>query len=126
MTPVYAVNLFDSCQQYPKALLDGVTAIHADVVRLERNYALAHEAKLVVSRPHRTPYGEFVVHLDRCDGPTLASMPLPHPATSGRHFALDASLPTQSGEHTLCLVFTASTDGPLYAIGRVSLERRKP
>lgn len=126
MTPVYAVNLFDSCQQYPKALLDGVTAIHADVVRLERNYALAHEAKLVVSRPHRTPYGEFVVHLDRCDGPTLASMPLPNPATSGRHFALDASLPTQSGEHTLCLVFTASTDGPLYAIGRVSLERRKP
>jgi hexosaminidase len=126
MTPVYAVNLFDSCQQYPGALLDGVTTIHADVVRLERNYALAHEAKLVVSRPHRTPYGEFVVHLDRCDGPALASMPLPNPATSGRQFALDASLPAKSGEHTLCLVFTAPTDGPLYAIGRVSLEKHRP
>jgi hexosaminidase len=126
MAPVYAINVFDSCQQYPGALLDSVRAIHVDVVRLERNYALAHDIKLVVSRPHDTPYGEFVVHLDRCNGPTLASMPLPNPAVSARHFALDASLPAKLGEHTLCLIFTAPTDGPLYAIGRVSLEKRTP
>nr|WP_233511047.1 family 20 glycosylhydrolase [Dyella psychrodurans] len=126
MSPVYAVNVFDACQQFSSAPLDGVVGIHADVVRLERNYALAHDISLVKSRAHSTPYGEFIVHMDKCDGPVLASMPLPDPAASDRHIALDASVPVQHGEHTLCLVFTAPTDGPLYAIGRVSLEQRKP
>lgn len=122
MAPVYAVNVFDSCEQFPAAPLDGVNAIHADVVRLERNYALAHDQKLVVSRPHTTPYGELVVHLDRCDGQALATMPLPDPAVSARKFSLDASLPQKQGEHTLCLAFTAPIDGPLYALGSVSLK----
>ena len=122
MAPVYAVNVFDSCQQFLAAPLDGVNAIHADVVWLERNYALAHDQKLVVSRSHSTPYGELVVHLDRCDGPTLATLPLPNPAVSERKVSLDAPLPPQQGEHTLCLAFTAPIDGPLYAIGSVSLK----
>jgi hexosaminidase len=125
MAPVYAVNVFDSCQQFPAAPLDGVNAIHADVVRLERNYALAHDQKLVVSRPHSTPHGELVVHLDRCDGPALATMPLPNPAASARNISLNAPLPRQQGEHTLCLVFTAPIDGPLYAIRSVSLKTPK-
>jgi hexosaminidase len=120
--PVYAVNLFDSCQQFPPTLMDGVDAIHVDAVRLPRNFALAHEQKLVVSRPHATPFGELVVHADRCDGPVLASLPLPDPKHSPRQFRLDAKLPAQEGEHGLCLVYTAPTDGPLYALGRVSLE----
>jgi hexosaminidase len=122
MAPVYAVNVFDSCQQFLVAPLDGVHAIHADIVRLERNYALAHDQQLVVSRPHSTPYGELVVHLDRCDGPALATLPLPDPTASARKFSLDAPLPRQQGEHTLCLAFTAPIDGPLYAIGSVSLK----
>lgn len=122
MAPVYAVNVFDSCQQFLAAPLDGVNAIQADVARLERNYALAHDRKLVVSRPHNTPYGELVVHLDRCDGPTLATLPLPDPAVSTRKFSLDAPLPGHQGEHTLCLAFTAPIDGPLYALGSVSLK----
>jgi hexosaminidase len=75
----------------------------------------------VISRPHSTPYGEFAVHQDRCDGPVLATASLPNPATSTKSFALDAKLATQHGEHTLCMVFTAPTDGPLYAIDSFSL-----
>jgi len=125
MAPVYAVNLFDACQVFPSAPLDGVVGIHADVVRLERNFALAHDIGLVKSRAHRTPYGEFVVHLDTCDGAVLASMPLPDPAKSGRQIALDAKVPAQHGEHLLCLIFTAPTNGPLYALGRISLQQNK-
>jgi hexosaminidase len=121
MSPVYAVNLFDTCQQFPAAPLDGVTGIHVDAVRLERNYALAHDIKLVVSRPHTTPHGELVVHRDRCDGPVLASMPLPEPQSDNRRFALDAKIPRQNGAHLLCLIYTAPVDGPLYALSRVSL-----
>ncbi|GLQ48850.1 beta-N-acetylhexosaminidase [Dyella flava] len=121
MAPVYAVNVFDACQQFPSAPLDGITAVHVDAVRLERNYALAHDVKLVVSRPHPTPFGELVVHQDRCDGPVVASMPLPDPKTSGRRFVLDATLAPQHGEHLLCFIYTAPTDGALYALARVSL-----
>jgi len=121
MSPVYPVNVFDTCQQYPAAPLDDIRAIHVEVARLERNYALAHDIKLVVSRPHSTPFGELVVHQDRCDGPVLATAPLPNPASSDRRFALDAPISAQHGEHTLCLIFTAPTDGPLYAIGSASL-----
>ncbi|TPG46893.1 beta-hexosaminidase [Rhodanobacter glycinis] len=119
--PVYAVNVFDSCQQFPATWMDGVAAIHVDAVRLPRNFALAHEQKLVVSRPHATSFGELVVHADQCDGPVLASMPLPDPAQSALNFTLTAALPAQQGEHALCLIYTAPIDGPLYAIGRATL-----
>lgn len=119
--PVYAVNVFDSCQLFPATRMDEVAAIRVDAVRLPRNYALAHEARLVVSRPHATPFGELVVHADQCDGPVLASLPLPDPARSARNFTLEAALPAQQGERVLCLVYTAPTDGPLYALARVAL-----
>ncbi|MEW5314675.1 MAG: hypothetical protein WDW38_006150 [Sanguina aurantia] len=60
----------------PGLRLDGVTRIHVDAVRLPRNFQLAHDAKLVVSRPHSTPFGELVVHRDRCDGEVVATMAL--------------------------------------------------
>ena len=126
LQPVYSINVFDSCQLFPSVPMDQVLAIHVDAVRLERNFALAHDAKLVVSRPHSTPFGELAVHLDRCDGPLLATMPLPDPAHSTRRFTLDAPLHGLHGEHALCLMYTAPIDGPLYALGQVSLRLDTP
>ena len=120
LAPAYNVNIFDTCQRWPDARLDGIAAIHVEVARLERNYQLAHDAKLVVSRPARTAHGELVVHLDGCDGQVLASMPLPDPSGS-RRFLLSASLAGPKGTHELCLIFTAPTTGPLYGIERASL-----
>ncbi|OOG59308.1 family 20 glycosylhydrolase [Rhodanobacter sp. C03] len=121
LAPVYSINVFNSCQLYPSTPMQGVASIHVEAVRIERNYALAHEQKLVVSRPHSTPFGELVVHQDQCDGSVLASLPLPDPAHSARRFTLDAALPAQQGEHALCLIYTAPIDGPLYALDRVTL-----
>ncbi|WP_266156290.1 family 20 glycosylhydrolase [Dyella silvatica] len=117
--PAYNVNIFDTCRLYRQARLDGVAAIHVQVVRLQRNYALAHDAKLVKSRPASTPHGELLVRQDRCDGPLLATLPLP--GDGPRQFSLDGpSLPRQ-GTHDLCLIFTAPISGPLYAIDNISL-----
>ncbi len=121
LAPVYSINLFNSCQLYPATPMDDIRSITVDAVRLERNYALAHEQKLVVSRPHSTPFGELVVHQDTCDGEVLASLPLPDPKHSKRQFQLDGKLPAQTGSHPLCLLYTARVDGPLYAIGSVAL-----
>ncbi|OOG43754.1 family 20 glycosylhydrolase [Rhodanobacter sp. C05] len=119
--PVYGINVFNACQLYPATPMDGIARIHVDAVRLERNYALAHDAKLVVSRPHSTPFGELVVHQDQCTGTVLATLPLPDPAHSARRFTLDAAMPAQQGKHALCLIYTAPIDGPLYALDRVAL-----
>jgi len=121
LAPVYSINVFNACQLYPATPMDGVARIHVDAIRLERNYALAHDAKLVVSRPHNTPFGELVVHQDQCTGPVLATLPLPDPEHSVRRFTLDAALPAQQGGHALCLIYTAPIDGPLYALDRVAL-----
>ncbi|MEO8780260.1 MAG: family 20 glycosylhydrolase [Rhodanobacter sp.] len=121
LAPVYSINVFNSCQLYPATPLDGMASIHVEAARLERNYALAHDQKLVVSWPHSTPFGELVVHLDTCKGPQLASMALPDPAHSARRFTLSASLPAQHGTHALCLLYTAPIDGPLYALAQVRL-----
>lgn len=121
MLPVYAINVFDACQQYPAAPLDGISGIRVEAVRLVRNYALAHEQRQVVQPPHSTRYGELVVRRDRCDGPTLATMPLPAPSPANRRFTLAARLSPQHGKHTLCLLFTAPVDGPLYALAQVEL-----
>ncbi len=123
MQPVYTLPLFNSCQLYENAPLDGVRTIHFALARVPRNYALAHDAKLVVSYPRSTPHGELLVKRDTCDGPLLATLPLPDPANSPRRFDLDATLPKQAGEHTLCFIFTAPIDGPIYAFHRVWLQR---
>jgi hexosaminidase len=121
LSPNYSINVFDSCQLYPVTPMDGIAQIHVDAVRLPRNYQLAHEARLVVVRPRSTPFGELVVHRDRCDGAVLATLPLPDPARSARRFALDGAMPALHGSHALCLIYTAPIDGDLYALDRVSL-----
>jgi hexosaminidase len=123
LAPVYSINVFDTCQLVPTTPFDQVHAIHVEAVRIERNYALAHDQVKLVSRPHATPFGELVVHDTRCDGAVLASMPLPDPKHSARRFDLDASLPALNGQHALCLVYTAPIDGPLYGVDHVLLQQ---
>jgi hexosaminidase len=120
VAPVYNLNVFDACRRYPAARLDGVRSIRVDVARLPRNYALAHEAKLVKSHPATTANGELVVRRDRCDGPTVATLPLP--AVDGpRNFTLQGAMVPTKGAHDLCLIFTSPIDGPLYAIDKAAL-----
>ncbi|HEY9131399.1 MAG TPA: family 20 glycosylhydrolase [Dyella sp.] len=120
VTPVYNINVFDACRLYRAASLDGVHAIEIDAARLPRNYALAHEAKLVKSYPASTAHGELVVRQDRCDGPLLATLPLPAPE-GARQFRLQGVLTPATGVHDLCLIFTSPIDGPLYGIGKAAL-----
>ncbi|WP_017460650.1 beta-N-acetylhexosaminidase [Dyella ginsengisoli] len=126
LSPVYELPLFNACQQWADAPLDGIHGLHVALQRLPNNYALAHEAKLVVQRPHATPFGELVVHLDTCDGVELTRWTLPDPASAPRSLAFDAAIAPPPGRHTLCFALTAPTDGPLYAFDRVQLRDAAP
>jgi hexosaminidase len=98
-----------------------VVSLTVDYARLARNYGLANDAYKVRTQPRLTPYGELVIRRDGCDGPEEARVPLTDPATSPNTGKLTALLPAATGEHAMCLIFTAPIDGPYYAIGSVKL-----
>ena len=124
IAPVYDVDLLHSCYIYSKAPLSGVAALRFDIARLARNFALANHKNQVKSYPARTRFGELVVYQDRCEtGPEMARVALPDPAASeARQSVAPAIVPTP-GEHDLCVIFTAPTNGPLYAIDAMRLVR---
>jgi hexosaminidase len=120
--PVYNVDLLNSCYLYPRALLSGVTALELNIARLARNFGLANHKDQLKSYPARTRFGELVVYQDRCaSGPELARAALPDPGRSEARQAVEAPIAPVTGEHALCLVFTAPPSGPLYAIDTVRL-----
>jgi hexosaminidase len=124
--PAYDVDLFHSCYVYPKALLNGVTALRFNIARLARNYGLANHKNQMKAYPARTPFGELVVYRDGCEtGAEIARAALPDPAAGDSRQSLETPIAAATGEHLLCFVFTASTDGPLYAIDGVKLLRPK-
>ena len=119
-TPVYNVDLFHACWVWPQAPLDDIAAIRVEAARLPRNFGLAHDQSKVVQYPALSAAGELEV-LQGCDGPLLATVPLPEGDEVGRPYRLQAPLPALHGPHDLCLRFTAPITGPLDAIGSVQL-----
>lgn len=125
-TPQYDVDEFASCWIFPQARLDGVRGIRVDAARLPRNEALAEDEVDVKSYPARTAAGELQVRVDTCTGPLIADIELPARDALGERFELAGGLERASGNHDLCLIFTAPIHGPMYAIGRVQLLTRAP
>ena len=120
--PVYDVDVISSCWKLPHVALDGVASVTIDGAWLARNYGLAHDASKVVARAARTPAGELELHLDRCDGPLVATLPLPTRTTPGTTFRVSAAWPAHAGTHDVCVFSTAPIKGSLTAIGRVSFD----
>ena len=122
--PVYGVDLLQSCYIYPQAPLSGVTALRFEIARLARNFALANRKGQLKSHPAQTRFGELVVYQDHCEsGAEIVRVALPDPATSEARQNVEPAIAPTPGEHDLCLMFTAPTDGPLYAIDAVRLVR---
>jgi len=119
--PVYDVDVMNSCWRVAKVPLDDVSSIDIDGAWLARNYGLAHDASKVVARASHTAAGELEVHLDTCDGPLAASMPLPAKAVPGSTYHVAASVAAQGGTHDLCIFSTAPIQGPMTGVSRVSL-----
>lgn len=118
--PVYNVDVLNSCWRMANVSLDDVVAIFVDGAWLARNYGLAHDASKVVARASRRAAGELEVHLDTCNGPLAASLPLPVEALPGRTYRVAAALTAHGGTHDLCILSTAPILGPMAGVSRVS------
>ncbi len=120
--PVYKVDIANTCWIWPEAPLNGAGAITVRVGNLPWNYALWTSTKDVIARPEAAPDGEINVHLDICDGPVIATLPLA-PATGTKlTTVLQAKLPSLTGTHSLCFVATGDPrQGTIWAIDTVKL-----
>lgn len=120
--PAYAMNIFDPCWIYPAAPLDQLGGITVAIGRLPRNFALRQpQRESVVWRYNPSRYGTLLVREGKADGPVLASLPLPDPATAPSRFTLAAPIAGHAATADLYLTIAPPMGGPLYGIDTVQL-----
>ncbi|HWU14891.1 MAG TPA: beta-hexosaminidase, partial [Caulobacter sp.] len=122
--PAFNVNLFDTCAMYPAAPLDLAGGFEVKVARVPRHYGLAGDTDKVRWHYNATRFGELVVRAGGCEGPVVATFPLPDPATADNRLKFQGALPLGTGDSDLCLLFTAPLSGPFYAVEALTLTPR--
>jgi hexosaminidase len=119
--PVYRVDVMDPCWIAAALPLDGIGAITLRLASLPYNFQLGHDAKDVARHPTSHGGYEFQVHLDSCDGPLLATVPLPSGLTPRPPQDFQVPLQPQSGGHDLCLYAAGPFPNPLWVIDSLQL-----
>ncbi len=117
-------DLADPCWIWEKADLSRVKALEAGVGQLPFNFSIGKDRDKIELRPSHTPEGELEVHLNSCDGPKLATLPLKPAVQNDAVTTLSAPLAGQTGIHDLCFVFARPKIDPIWALDWVQLEPR--
>jgi len=116
---VYHMDIMDPCWIWASAPLDGIGGVAVRVAPLHYNFHLGLDDDKIRLRPPRGRDGELELHRDGCDGPLLASLPLP--AASAGPQTLQARFAAAAGSHDLCLYFSRRSPEPLWAVDTVRL-----
>jgi hexosaminidase len=124
-----AVDIMNPCWIYRSVDLSRSHRIVASVARLPFNYELGAETASVRVGDARTPIGELDIHIDTCDSPVVASVPLASAAAVGGvvrlpplELAAQLSVPAQpQRKHDLCLRFARPRLDPLWALDWIEI-----
>lgn len=120
--PVYKVDIANTCWLWQNAPLDGVRKLAITIGNLPWNYSIPYVIDTVVTRPEVTPKGEIDIHLDSCQGPRIARLPLAKAAGTRLQTPLSTKLTKLGGTHTLCIFATGDPrNGLIWAIDTVKL-----
>ncbi|HEV7359032.1 MAG TPA: family 20 glycosylhydrolase [Steroidobacteraceae bacterium] len=112
-----AVDIVNPCWIYRGADLSQGPRISAAVVPLPFNYELGADAAHIRVGDARSPDGELEVHIDGCDTPAVALLPLAPAAMHDGVTVLTArSLPASAGRHDVCLRFARPRPDPMWAL----------
>jgi hexosaminidase len=92
--PAYKVDVGNMCWRWLQAPLNGVKRVVLSVGRVA--WQFGDEATNAIVRPKAGAAGEFEIHLDACEGPLLATVPLTAAASATEQTELmaDVSMPT--------------------------------
>jgi hexosaminidase len=120
-TPL-AVDIMNPCWIDHGVDLSGGPRILAAVAALPFNYEIGSDAAKIRVGDARTAEGELEIHVDGCDTPVRALLPLAPAASARGVTTLPAQrLPRLPGPHDLCLRFARPRLGPLWAIDWVEV-----
>ena len=112
-----AVDIMNPCWIDRGVDLSGGPRIIAAVAPLPFNYELGADAAKIRVGDARTAEGELEIHVDGCDTPPIALLPLAPAAGAKSVTTLPAQqLPRLPGLHDLCLRFARPRLDPLWAI----------
>lgn len=119
----FDVSIFYPCWLWQGAQLDGIGSVKVRAGRIPYNFGLLRDEE--AQRRFRTPvatHGEFELRAG-CEGPVLASVPLP--AQPGPDGFVELEAPVQSapaGRTDLCMTFSGDTRPQMWVLSRVSLQ----
>ncbi|MFD0724598.1 beta-N-acetylhexosaminidase [Lysobacter brunescens] len=117
---IFNVDIFNPCWEWTQAPLSSTRAVALRVGRIPYYFQLAHDEKNRRFKPATTAHGEAVLRAG-CDGPVLATTPLP--AAPGKDGFLDLTLPlpAQTESKDLCVYFTGDTRPTMWVLDRIRL-----
>jgi len=119
----FDVSIFNPCWLWENAQLQDVASIHVRAGRLPYNFGLLREEE--ARRGFRKPvaaHGEFEVR-DGCEGPVLASVPLPEAPGADGFIELDAPLHAPANNvANLCMTFSGDTRPTMWVLKQVTLQ----
>jgi hexosaminidase len=118
---IFLADIMNPCWIWRGADLSAITGIEAGVGQVPFNFEIGDDIKKIALRPPATPSGELEVHLDRCDGPKVAVLPLAPALSNNAVTRLRGPVPGTAGTHDLCFVFTQKKLDPLWLLDWVQL-----
>lgn len=122
--PDFLHDIMNPCWIWSKAPIGGATGISITAGLLPFNFQIGADRAKVANRPPATPDGEFEVRLDDCNGPKIATLPMPHPGANEGLVTVQGSLVPRAGTHDLCLMFTTPSVDPYWALHSMELVRQ--
>jgi hexosaminidase len=120
--PPIAIDIMNPCWIRHGVDLSAGARLRAAVAPLPFNYEIGADADKIRVGDAITAAGELQVHVDGCDLPAQATLPLLPAATSARVTILpEVQLPVRAGLHDLCLRFARPRLDPLWGLDWVEI-----
>jgi hexosaminidase len=117
-----AIDIMNPCWIDRGVDLTRGPAISAAVVPLPFNFELGADVANIRVGDARTPDGELEIHIDGCDTPAVATLPLAKAAAFSAVTRLPTTtLPSQAGRHDLCLRFARPRLDPMWALDWIEI-----
>ena len=117
---VFNVDIFNPCWLWPQAGLSGIAALEVRAGRIPYFFQLAHDEPKRRFRPAQAAFGELELRAG-CDGPLLASAPLPQAPEEDGFITLRLPLRQAPERADLCLWFSGDTRPQMWALDRLVL-----
>jgi len=117
---IFNVDIFNPCWTWQQAPLAGIGSIEVRAGRIPYFFQLAGDEKSRSFKPAQTAHGELELHAG-CDGPRLASLPLPAQPDADGFITLRAPLQNAPATTDVCLWFTGDTRPTMWVLDRVTL-----